>query len=266
MNRLYIACQLLLRPFTNRLKLGEGGLVVFNILHSLVTQKNIQTKVAEALISLFVMSVLYGYNDYVDCEKDRLNPKKDQIFLTLICDNKRTFIFLIIFIQFLTLFCSWYFLGKLTALLLGILFFTNFLYSQKAKAIPAFDIAIVSLWGGLYVCLVGNFHWYIVLAAGLMTGIAHFFQVITDRSSDARNSINTSAVALQGFEAIILFLQCFLLGVVVYTAGNSWYALFCTIPFFAYWFSRRVTFSWYVARVVFLILWITLMIETYGPI
>src|SRR4051812_43000035 len=105
MNRLYIACQLLLRPFTNRLKLGEGGLVVFNILHSLVTQKNIQTKVAEALISLFVMSVLYGYNDYVDCEKDRLNPKKDQIFLTLICDNKRTFIFLIIFIQFLTLFC-----------------------------------------------------------------------------------------------------------------------------------------------------------------
>ncbi len=255
---------LIFKPYTNRIKLGEGGLVVFNITHSLMAEEWSYKVLFSGILSFFVMCALYGFNDFKDAEEDMVNPKKDLGFIELILDNKGLFFVILSFIQILTIIASYFYFGIEISLFLISLYFTNYLYSKKLKSIPIADIIIVCLWGGLYVCLVGSFNWKLMTIAGLMTGVAHFFQVITDKDSDERNRIITSAKFKGVWAKLLLFILCSLLfGVLAFVDG--WQLGFISlIPFFVYFFSKNVVFSWYISRFIFFVLWIVTLFYIYG--
>ena len=62
--------------------------------------------------------------------------------------------------------------------------------------------------------LSGKFHLTLFCIAGIMTGIAHLFQIMTDKTSDIKNDIQTSVVALPGWNFIpgmfVHHIRCFI--------------------------------------------------------
>jgi|GEM_PF-1741597 len=256
---------LLIRPFSNRVRLGEGGLIIFNIIHAVASQKSWTLISIETIISFLVLCVLYGYNDYTDAEKDKLNPKKDISFINLISENYRLFLILILVVKISTIIIAWLFLGWIIAACIAVLYVINFLYSRKVKSIPLADLIIVSVWGSLYVCISGTFRWEISIAAGLMVGIAHFFQILTDEDSDRKNLVHTTAVVFIGRENLLLFILCLPLVFVLYLITKD---ILLTgigfLPFFLFLFTGRVSFSWYASRFVFFILWLVIMNKAYA--
>lgn len=257
---IYTVFNLLVRPFSNRLRLGEGGLVIFNFVHSVASHAPLAAIFIETLISFLVLCVLYGYNDYIDAEKDLLNPKKNKAFIESILSHRILFKWLIITVNIATIAAAWVLLHWQTAVCIALLYIINLLYSLKVKSIPLADIVIVSLWGGLYICIAGTFHWQIALAAGLMVGIAHFFQIVTDHDTDSQNSVQTSAVALRGWEASLLFVLCTILSLVVYlNQAGPILASLGLLPFVFFVSGSRVTFSWYASRIIFFVLWISIL-------
>ncbi|MBS1619269.1 MAG: UbiA family prenyltransferase [Bacteroidetes bacterium] len=258
---------LLVRPFSDRLRLGEGGLIIFNLAHSIASRAPVAAILIETLVSFLVLCVLYGYNDYVDAEKDLLNPKKDKDFIEMILSHRVLFKWLIILVNIATIAAAWVWLRWQTALCIVLLYVINLLYSLRVKSIPLADIVIVSLWGGLYVCISGVFHWQVALAAGLMVGIAHFFQIVTDHDTDSQNSVQTSAVAMRGWEASLLFILCAILTFVIYLNQLSpLFAVLGVLPFVFFISGRRVTFSWYASRVVFFVLWLGILSSMYAAV
>jgi 4-hydroxybenzoate polyprenyltransferase len=260
--------KLLVKPLTNRIKLGEGGLLVLNVTHSVVSRKSFDLIILETFISFLVLCVLYGFNDYTDVEKDKLNPKKAPTFINLALENYHLFLVIIITVQLLTIALGLVFFSWKIAICLIILYAVNFVYSYRVKSIPLADIIIVSIWGGLYVCITGIFHWEISLAAGLMVGIAHFFQVITDKDSDEKSVVRTSAVVLSGWQNLLLFTLCFAFAMVLYFVTNLlWMIGIGFLPFFFYILSgHRVAFSWNLSRFLFFILWLVILKKVYAGI
>jgi hypothetical protein len=100
-----------------------------------------------------------------------------------------------------------------------------------------------------------------------MVGIAHFFQIITDKDSDRKNIIQTSAVAFMGKENLLLFMLCLPLVFVLYLiTGDILLAGIGFMPFLLFLFSNKVTFSWYGSRFVFFILWLVIMNKVYAAL
>lgn len=261
-----VLLQLIFKPYTNRLKLGEGGLVVFNVVHAFASPITLAVALIQSAISLIVMCLLYGYNDYTDADADKLNPKKDLEFIEIILHHKKTYLYLIVLLQFITIVTCFLVLGWGIALCLAVLYGINFLYSTYIKSMPILDILIVCLWGGVYACLAGELKTGIALAAGLMTGIAHLFQVITDEKTDKENNINTSAVVLAQYKNLLLLFMCVLLALLIFSFTHNWIAVAGFAPFLMFMFSKNVTFSWFGSRAVFLLLWMIILNAVYAII
>jgi 4-hydroxybenzoate polyprenyltransferase len=256
----------LIKPYFNRVKLGEGGLVVFNLFHSVYSHHELASVIFELTLSFFVMCLLYGFNDYTDRHYDIQNSKKDKNFTLLIIQNEKLFIRLNLLLTWITLLVWFFFVGHFSALLLLVVYLVNIMYSIKLKSIPILDIIAVCLWGGLYVMIIGKPNWALGFIAGTMTGIAHLFQTLTDKPFDKKVRINTTVVTMPGSEWIFISVLCAMLGIQLFFTLGIWWALSGVVPVLVYAISRRVTFSWYVSRAYFFICWITLLISFYGGI
>jgi len=250
-------------PYFNRVKLGEGGLVVFNIFYSLYAHKELKIVVFETLISFFVMCLLYGLNDYVDRNHDISNPKKDVAFSKLIIQHENGFFIANTLFTILTIFLVSLFLDPLKSIAIILVFAINYTYSKRLKSFPIADILAVSFWGSMFVMLSGKFSLYLICIAGIMTGISHLFQMLTDKSSDDANNIKTTVVALPGSETLLLTILFVILGASLYTKIGCW-SLSIAIPFAFYFISRNVVLSWYIVRVFFFICWLGLLTLYYG--
>lgn len=258
---------LLIKPLTNRVKLGEGGLLVLNVIQLIPQGKPIPLFLLECALSFMVLCVLYGYNDYTDAEQDRKNPKKESSFVELILANRALFFYLILLVQATTIILFLMFKGWSIALCLMLLYTTNFLYSHKVKRIPIADILIVSVWGGLYLSLAGNFQWALLTVGGLMTGIAHFFQVHTDKDSDQLSNVTTSAVAFPAWDKWQLFVLCGFLAAGIYLMAGYWLlSLLSFLPFLFYIASRKIIVSWHLSRLTCFIIWLMILKGIYAGI
>ena len=265
MQKLLIALQLLIKPYTNRIKLGEGGLVVFNFTHALIAYNRWQQVIFETALSLLVMCVLYGYNDYIDAEKDKINPKKDTRFINLVLENQPFFAAVLIVVQILSIMLAVVFVSWFSAGALVVLYLLNYFYSKIAKAIPVLDIVTVALWGGLFVCLVSKFDWRIATAAAVMTGIAHFFQIVTDKDTDTQNKVVTSAVKFKEQANWALLLLCALLMFALWKVNGSFFLMAMgALPFAFFFLSKNVTLSWHVSRLSFFISWLIILKSLYA--
>jgi 4-hydroxybenzoate polyprenyltransferase len=255
------------KPYVNRVKLGEGGLVVFNLFYSVFAHRNFKIIVIEFFLSLMVLSALYAFNDYNDREEDVHNPKKDQQFIASIIQYSHFFLALNIFWTLLTAILASFLLEQYKSGVIVGLYIINVMYSRKLKAIPFADIIAVSLWGGIFIMLAGRLNLLLATIAGVMTGIAHIFQIITDKTADSKNQIKTSVVALPGSELIFLATVCFLLGGLLFVAGGIWWALSCFLPLAVYCISKKnVTLSWHISRIYFFCCWLALLNFYYGGV
>ena len=254
------------KPYFYRVKLGEGGIVFFNLLFAAYTYRDVKCVILQTIVSFIVMCALYGFNDYHDREKDRDNPKKDNNFTLEIIRHEKLFLLLNFCLTIGTIVFVFFFLSHFKAVIILFLYIINYLYSVKVKGIPILDLIIVVIWGSLFIAISGKFQLSLILIAGVMTGIAHLFQMITDKEVDKHNNITTSIVQMPKGEIVLLTSICLILGILLYSTIGIYWAVSCILPVIVYIISSNVTFSWYLARVYFLICWIALLNLFYGTI
>jgi len=256
--------QFVFKPYFNRVKLGEGGLVIFNLFYSVFSQRNTQVVLTEVLLSFFVLCALYGFNDYNDRVADAKNKKKEIAFIASIIQHERLFFIVNTLLTILTIICAGFFLDHTKMVVVACLYIVNYAYSLKLKSIPFIDLVAVILWGALYVTISGKLQIMLALVVGVMTGIAHLFQIITDKVADGENNIQTTIVAMPSKEILFLSALCAMLGGLLLAISNIWCAVSCIVPIVVYYVSNNVVFSWYVSRVYFFICWLVLLNLYYG--
>lgn len=255
-----------MQPYFERVKLGEGGLIGLNFLFVVLTKHSLPEIVLYTMLWLTVLSTLYAYNDFVDRHKDLINPKKNQALARHIISGSTLFIRLNALVSFICILISIIWLSSVQTIILLLLYLVNVIYSNKLKSTPVLDILIVGLWGALFVALVPGITFSLGLTAGLMTVIAHVFQILDDKQTDKQNGVLTTAVALPKQMGLILILLCVILGAYVAIQINYWWCAGALLPVAAYYLSGRVHFSWYLARLYFVAVWLNILIIQYGGI
>ena len=251
-------------PLYQRILKGEGGLIIFNISHSWMIHGLEKNFFFESFLSVLIMCLLYGFNDYSDRVYDLSNPKKPQHFIEKISSHATFFIIQNILLSALCILIGFYFLGFTKGLVLLFLFLANMLYSKKLKSTPVFDILIVIVWGALYVTFIGQLDWLIYFTVGIMTGIAHLYQTLTDEVSDRASNIKTSAVSLPHLKFYILLAHCVLLAVLIYIPLDIYWAFSAFLPLLVYLLTKRISISWHFSRFYFAICWLQLLYLQYG--
>lgn len=258
--------RLLFGSYYERLKLGEGGLVGFAFLLALYQNYPLSKLGAVTLLALLVLSALYAFNDYVDRYSDKLNPKKNIELSDLLIENRKLFLTSHLVLCFITVLATTILLSFTNACLLVLTYIINMIYSFRAKSLPFLDIFAVFAWGGLYIAFVAGIQWMPILFAAVMTSIAHVFQTMADKDSDRQNEINTSAVILSEKISWILCLICGVLSIISYLFLGMVPAILAWLPYASIILLGKVNLSWYLSRIVFVIIWIVLLENTYGSI
>jgi len=252
------------KPYFNRVKKGEGGLVVFGVTHSIVSQHGLAAILAESLLCFFTLCVLYGFNDYKDRYHDLSNPKKEQKFVRSIIQHQQRFLLLNTLAAFSTIALALYIFGPEKFYIITALYLVNYSYSLRLKTVPVMDLFIVGLWGGLLGMLGGQFNLYLFLIVGVMTAIAHLFQIITDKKSDQENALTTTVVAISGSETASIIIICALLTATLFLYTESIWSLGGFIPAIAYFLIKRISLGWHISRFYFFVCWIYLLTYTYA--
>ncbi|MCF8256209.1 MAG: UbiA family prenyltransferase [Flavobacteriales bacterium] len=254
-------------PFVHRLRMGEGGLVLFNALHAAFAFPDDPFRVvAETMISLLALMALYGVNDHVDRHRDLGNAKKDAVFTRSVIDHGSLFLGVHVVLSMVAVLLSLLVSGSLQGILLILLLGVNSAYSLRLKSVPILDIVAVVFWGGLYVGITGNPDLLLMLAAGLMTGTAHVFQMITDRDTDSSTGVNTTLVRMPGKVMGLLVTLSGLLAIAVMPLVPVIWTVLCLVPPLMFGIGSGVVVSWHVSRLSFSILWIASLYHLYGGI
>lgn len=253
-------------PLTSRIAKGEGGLILFNSIHAYFVFSLTTLFWLDSLISVVAMCALYNLNDFRDRNIDALNPKKNKDFINEILNQEKLYIFTNIILSTTAIALSFVFFTNEKTILMTLLITINWLYSYKFKSMPGLDILSVIIWGGLFASIAGSFQLHLFIIVGIMTGIAHIYQIITDKEADEKANIRTSIVALPKLHKYIILFYCFILGVFIYLHIDWIWAISCLIPLIVYLLSKNISLSWYVSRFYFLVCLIKLLYLQYGNV
>jgi 4-hydroxybenzoate polyprenyltransferase len=253
----------ILLPYLNRLKLGEGGLVFFNLLHSCIYHSDFNDLQLDIVISFLTMCSLYGLNDFLDRKIDLSNPKKNHQFVILLNNYPIVYILQYVAVTIVIIVLTYFQFGVQKILVLISLILVNAIYSLRIKGIPIFDVLFVCLWGGLFTLLAGPVDYSLAIAVGLMTGIAHIYQVLTDRDVDAIDNIRTSAVVFLRFEkagVVLLSTGLFvsLMSILPMTlAATSFFLIIVNFT------GLSILTKWHLSRIYFAFCWLSLLFFKY---
>lgn len=254
-------------PFYLRIKLGEGGIALFNVTQTWFATHNIVQTTIVLIVSILVLCALYGFNDYLDRKADMLNPKKDQKFVLLINQNSHAFLFINIILKAVLLMAVYLLWGYWQMVFLFLLFVVNMLYSIKVKSIPIADILIVCVWGAAITLFVPSIDIKLSIAAGIMTGIAHIYQMRTDKDIDVQNNVTTSIARFPQWAFIQQLILCLILSATFFYFNCQPLLVASAIaPFLLFVFMKKNEHAWFFSRVYFAVAWIILLVNKYGII
>ena len=267
MHRAIVYLRFIYKPLTNRIQLGEGGIALFNVTHTWLATGDIIRTVFSAILSAITLCALYGYNDYKDRDVDLINPKKDHPFVQSIILESKLFLLLNLLLSFsLIVLCGLY-MDATHAAFMMVLLGINFVYSNKLKAIVGLDLFIVMAWGGVFTLLSDVISFKLAILAGIMTGIAHFFQMLLDLDSDKESKISTTLVRHWDKAALVIIILSAILGAVLLLfSKNPLIAISAVLPVIFYFISSRVMVSWFLSRVYFFSIWMWMLNMIYGGI
>lgn len=247
-------------PYYNRILLGEGGLVALNFFRTLFLHHSGLLIATDTVVSLLTMCLLYGFNDFTDRYHDAQNPKKDQHFVRELIDHPSLFIITHCALTISLVVFAYLFFGWAKPAIMIVLLLVNIGYSKLFKATPILDIIAVSVWGGLFIMLVDPVDADLAITAGLMTGIAHIYQILTDQDTDRATNIKTSAVAIPQFERWGIILLSIGLVLFLFRLHGAFFAVTGIFPIVINLLIIRTEIKWHLSRFYFALCWVLLII------
>jgi len=254
-------------PLILRIKLGEGGIALFNVVHAwFSTHSPVQTTLV-AIFSIMTLCVLYGFNDYIDRNRDALNPKKNKQFVALINEFQKEFFLLNLFLSGLLMLGYFLFIGKIQAIYFLLLLVINAFYSLRFKSIPFLDLLTVITWGAAITLCVPVVSFDFCFLAGIMTGIAHVYQMLIDKETDRETHVNTAIARYPQSAFIQIFILCCILALsFVYHESNLWLFVSSMLPLVFYVIIKNYKLAWFMSRFYFAVVWLLLLYLKYGAV
>jgi len=242
----------------HRIRRGEGALLAVNL--SLIVHQGLSLprSLAQALVSVLALGLMYAFNDLYDAPTDSNNPKKDQALIATYLEHRRVCALSIFVLKLLTLVISFAALGVPATVALTAVMLVNVLYSTRLKGVPVIDVAWCGLWGALFAAIVGAPPALLVLV-GLMTSVCHLYQALDDRVADAANGITTTAVQSRVLSRNVLCaLTLLLFAVLRVPFGDAW-ALTAFTPLVLFFTADNPRTGWLLTKVYFGVAWIHLL-------
>jgi 4-hydroxybenzoate polyprenyltransferase len=241
----------------HRLRRGEGALLAINL--SLILQQgaSLSWSLAQALVSVAVIGLMYAFNDFYDAPTDSNNPKKDQALISTYLDHRGMCAAAIFTLKLVTLLFAFATLGAwVTATAAGVML-VNVVYSTAFKGIPVVDVIGCGLWGLLYAAIVGAPP-SLLIVVGLMTAVCHLYQTLDDRAADAANGINTTAVRSAVLSRNVLIALSILLFAALRAPLGVW-AFTSFTPLLLFFVTQRAQTGWLLTKVYFGVTWLCIL-------
>ncbi len=177
-------------PLLHRIRRGEGGLLVVNVLLAFAGHP-IAVALGLSLVSVLCLLTLYLFNDLIDAEADRKNPKKDQALAATYARHQKPLLLVWLLLTGLAV-AAGVMIDAKAGTAVVIVSLINVAYSLLGKKVPYGDLATVCLWGGSFTAIAtSNPAWFAL--TGIMTAVCHIYQASEDRDADRANHVRTSA-------------------------------------------------------------------------
>jgi 4-hydroxybenzoate polyprenyltransferase len=247
----------------HRLRRGEGALLALN--GSLIAWQaaSLPQAVAQAVVSLLAIGLMYAFNDLYDAPADRTNPKKDPALVAAWADHRTLGMLAVGLASLLTIAIALPALGRGPAAAVAGVMLVNLAYSVAFKGVPVLDVVWCGLWGAVYAAIVGASPLLLVVV-GLMTAVCHLFQALDDRPADARVGITTTAVRSVGLARNVLIALSALLALAAWAALGPVAAATAFVPLAIFGAGTRPATGWLLTKAYFGILWLCLLGITTG--
>jgi 4-hydroxybenzoate polyprenyltransferase len=242
----------------HRLRQGEGALLAINLSLIVVHGAPLQRALAQALISVLVLGLMYAFNDFYDAPSDAHNPKKDRALIAAYLLHRRASGGAIIALTLLAPALAVALVGLPAAGAVGGVLLVNVVYSTRLKGVPVVDVAWCGLWGALYAAIVGA-PLSVLLVVGLMTAICHLYQTLDDRVADAASGITTTAVRSAVLSRAVLVALAVLLGLALRAPLGGGWALSALTPLALVYVAGTPRTGWLLTKVYFGVLWLSLL-------
>jgi len=242
----------------HRIRRGEGALLAVNL--SLIVREGLRRPgaLAETVVSVLAIALMYAFNDLYDAPTDSNNPKKDRALIATYLEHRRVATFTIVVAKLLTLAFAVATLEPRAVAALAAVMGANVFYSILLKGVPVADVIWCGLWGALYAVIVtaSPVLWVLV---GLMTAICHLYQALDDRVADAANAITTTAVRSRTLSTAVLTVLSVLLWAVLRAPfGDAW-ALSAFVPLGIYFASAHPRTGWLLTKAYFAVMWLSVL-------
>lgn len=247
-------------PLGQRLLRGEGLLVALNASIAAVAPHDTASLAGALVVSIATMLCLYFLNDVVDAHRDLNDPGKDQRFVAFCASHRSQLAWILAAEHAATVALACALLGPASAAAVLAVFAVNLAYSVAIKGRPALDVPWVALWGATYALVTAAplpLDTFVVV--GLMTGIAHVFQITRDRDVDRRNDVRTSAVARPWLPTLQMAGTCAALAACLLVRFGPVAAASAAIPLLLYVGVPSNQLAWMLARAYFAVAWVALL-------
>jgi 4-hydroxybenzoate polyprenyltransferase len=242
----------------HRIRRGEGALLAINL--SLIAYRwdDARLGLLQALVSTLAILVMYAFNDVYDAPDDWNNPKKDQALIGTWIEHRTAGLVVTVLLKVLTFGVALLVLGPGPGAAVASVMVVNVLYSTLLKGVPVADIVIVAVWGALYAAIVDPSAPITFLVA-LMTAICHLFQVLDDRTPDAANGIETTAVRSLALSRNLLTGLSLLLFVALRGPLGVVGALTAFMPLAIFFAISDAGAGWLLTKAYFAVVWLAVL-------
>lgn len=241
-----------------RVRRGEGALLAINLSLLAYPGLGLGDTVPAAVISIFVIGLMYAFNDLWDAPTDGSNPKKDRTLVATYLAYRTSATVAVVALKILTLTVAFAVLDARAALAVAGTMFVNVVYSMWLKGVPVVDVVWCGLWGALYAAITGAPVEILVLV-GLMTAVCHLYQALDDRVADARNGVVTTAVQSRALSRSVLFVLSVLLVVSLRGSLGGLWAVTAFTPLLILVVSDRPRSGWILTKLYFGVVWLCVL-------
>lgn len=244
-------------PLLNRLRQGEGALLAVNLSIALSERPGAARLVAQAVVSVVVLALLYLLNDVYDGRHDLADPGKDRAFASFCVRHRERLVRLLALEHAGAILLALALLGARSALAVAAVLLVNLAYSAFFKGRAAADVLWVALWGVCYAMVPGVPLPAPVLAlVGAMTSICHVFQITRDRPADVANRVRTSAVAVAWLPTVQLAVACLAMALILLPLLGPAAAASAVVPLVLRFTMRSNQAAWLVSKVYYGAIWL----------
>lgn len=242
----------------HRVRGGEGALLAINLSLVAVAAESPARALAQTLVSILAIGLMYAFNDAWDAPSDVRNPKKDSTVVATYVEQRRAGMVAVLVMKVATVALALALLGQVAATAVAAVMLVNLVYSIWFKGVPVLDVAWCGLWGALYAAIVTTSTTLLVLV-GLMTAVCHLFQALDDRGPDAANGIVTTAVRSAALSRNVLFVLSALLFAALRAHVGTAFAMTAFTPLALFFMARSPRMAWLLAKAYFAVMWLSVL-------